>query len=83
MRIYEESLRALRELRPPEEFESDWDRVLDLRKQSLELVREGVTAAEAGDARRLRRLAEDAAARDTEGNRLARAIGLERCAGGG
>lgn len=77
--ISEQSLDALNELVPPEEFQARFDRALELLDQQAALARTLVTAAENGDAEEVQAIADKGEPLDTEADGIAEELGLTEC----
>lgn len=66
-------------LNPPSELDGDVDRYLAAREEGIELLREGLDAAEAGEPRRYGAAQSRLAAGQRSRRRLAREIGFRKC----
>lgn len=77
--ILEEGTAELEELRPPEELEDDWNRVMELNREQLDTVRELRTAAQEADVARVGELLQQGEEASRESDRLAAGLGLDRC----
>lgn len=77
--ISEQSVAALQELVPPEEFQERFDRALELLDQQLELARQLQTAAENGDEAQVQSIADEGEPLDAEADDIAEELGLTEC----
>ena len=77
--ISEQSVDALRELRPPEELQGQFDRALELLDQQNALGRELVTAAEDGDQEQIQAIVAEGEPIQTEAREIAGDLGLTEC----
>jgi hypothetical protein len=77
--ILEEGTNELEQLQPPEEFEEDWDRAMEINREQLDTVRELRTAVEEGDQARIAELLQEANAAREESDQIAADLGLEQC----
>jgi hypothetical protein len=83
IRATEHASSELRDLKPPEELQSAYDRYLEARDGALDQMRRGRDAAEDRDSAEYG-AAQAAVARDTPQRRkLARSLGLKVCSSGG
>lgn len=76
----DKGLGELRDLRPPEELQADFDRFLELGEQTRGVAGELKKAAAAGDEEALQAAGEKGDRIDAESDRVARRIGLDACA---
>jgi hypothetical protein len=77
--IIEEGTNELNALDPPEEFEDEWTRVVEINEENLETIRGVQAAYEDGDLEEAQRLIQEAGGNEEEADRLAREIGLTKC----
>jgi hypothetical protein len=77
--IIEEGTQKLNDLDPPEEFQDEWTRVVEINEENLEVIRNVQTALEDGDVEEAQRLIAEAGGNEEEADRLAREIGLTKC----
>ena len=77
--IIEEGTQKLHDLDPPEEFQDEWTRVVEINEENLEVIRNVQTALEDGDVEEAQRLIAEAGGNEEEADRLAREIGLTKC----
>jgi hypothetical protein len=77
--VIEDGLDELRELQPPEELEEQWDELVARNDESLEVLDDLSQAAADGDEARLQEISDEASRQDNETDRIARAIGLQKC----
>jgi hypothetical protein len=77
--IIEEGTQKLNDLDPPEEFQDEWTRVVEINEENLEVIRNVQTALEDGDVEEAQRLIAEAGGNEEEADRLAREIGLSKC----
>lgn len=77
--IIEEGTNELNALDPPEEFQDEWDRVVEINEENLETVRGVEAALNDGDLTEAQRLMVEAGGNEEEADRLARQIGLTDC----
>jgi hypothetical protein len=77
--IIEEGTRKLNELDPPEEFQNEWTRVVEINEENLETIQDVQTALNDGDVEEAQRLIAEAGGNEEEADRLARDIGLTKC----
>lgn len=77
--IIEDGTNELNALDPPEEFEDEWTRVVEINEENLETVRGVQAAYEDGDLQEAQRLIQEAGRNEEEADRLAREIGLTKC----
>jgi hypothetical protein len=77
--ILEEGTNELEQLQPPEEFEEDWDRAMEINREQLDTVRDLRTAVEESDQARIAELLQEANAAREESDQLAADLGLEQC----
>jgi hypothetical protein len=77
--IIEDGTRELNALDPPEEFEDEWTRVVEINEENLETIRGVQAAYEDGDLKEAQRLLQEAGGNEEEADRLAREIGLTKC----
>jgi hypothetical protein len=77
--IIENGNDELNDLEPPEEFEEDFDRALEINEENLEIARDIRAAAEDGDEDEVEKLLGEAGKNDEEGDRIATKLGLEDC----
>ena len=78
--IFENGLEELRQLRPPEELQSEYDRLLGTGDDALAAFESMQQAAEDGDVQEVQRIAEEADQADEEADEIARGLGLDDCA---
>jgi hypothetical protein len=76
--IIEDGTQQLADLEPPEEFQEEWTRVVEINEENLETIRGVRTALEEDDLEEAQRLIE-AGGDEEEADRLAREIGLTKC----
>jgi hypothetical protein len=79
--IAERQLARLRDLRPPETAEDDYEAMLDLTQREIELTNEIAEAASAGDQARTEDLIAEAQRVDEEADALAAEYGFQECGG--
>ena len=77
--IIEEGTQKLNDLDPPEEFQDEWTRVVEINEENLEVIRNVQTALDDGDVEEAQRLIAEAGGNEEEADRLAREIGLTKC----
>ena len=77
--VIEDGLAELRALQPPEELEEQWNEIMDINDDALELLDDLSQAAASADEARIQELSEEASRKDAETDRMAQAIGLENC----
>ena len=77
--VAEETLDGLTEIEPPSDLSAAYDRYLDARRQSLELLERGREAAERHDRRAYGDAVEESEAGEARREKLARAVGFEVC----
>jgi hypothetical protein len=77
--IIEDGTRELNALDPPEEFEDEWTRVVEINEENLETIRDVQAAYEDGNLEEAQRLIQEAGGNEEEADRLAREIGLTEC----
>jgi hypothetical protein len=77
--ISEEELESIRELGPPDELQEPLDRYLSARESGIEVMREGLEAAEAGDARAYARAQAEVTGEQVERTKLAEEVGFSEC----
>jgi hypothetical protein len=77
--IIEEGTNELNALDPPDEFQDEWDRVVEINEENLETIRAVRTALQDNDLAEAQRLMEEAGGNEEEADRLARDIGLTKC----
>jgi hypothetical protein len=78
--IVADGVDELEQLEPPEELEDDYDRWIELNRDSLEAIDDLKQAAADGDEARVQQVVQDANAQEKEADALARQIGLDECA---
>ena len=78
--IFEDGLDELRQLRPPEELQSEYDRLLGTGDDALAAFENMQQAAEDGDVGEVQRIAGEAEQADEESDEIARGLGLDDCA---
>jgi hypothetical protein len=78
--IAREGRDELRELEPPEELESDYDRLVDTLDEAIEDIERIGEAASDGDEAEVQRIANEADRKDEASDRLANDLGLNDCA---
>ena len=76
----DKGLDELRDLKPPEELQADFDRFLALGARTRDVAGELKKAAAAGDEKELQAAGEKGDRIDAESDRVARRIGLDACA---
>lgn len=79
--IAERQLSRLRDLRPPETAEDDYEAMLDLTQREIELTNEIAEAASAGDPARTEGLIAEAQRVDEDADALAAEYGFQECGG--
>jgi hypothetical protein len=77
--IIEEGTNELQALDPPDEFQDEWDRVVEINDENLETIRAVRTALQDNDLTEAQRLMQEAGGNEEEADRLAREIGLTKC----
>jgi hypothetical protein len=77
--IIEEGTNELNALDPPDEFQDEWDRVVEINEENLETIRGVRTALQDNDLAEAQRLMQEAGGNEEEADRLARDIGLTKC----
>jgi hypothetical protein len=79
-RIFEDALGELRDLRPPEDLQADYDRLLSTGDDALEAIDRVKQAADEGDVAEVQRIVQEAQQADEESDAIARDLGLDACA---
>ena len=77
--IIEDGTQELNDLDPPEEFQDEWTRVVEINEENLETIRDVQTALEEDDVEEAQRLIQESGGNEEEADRLAREIGLTKC----
>lgn len=77
--IIEDGTQQLSDLDPPDEFQDEWTRVIEINEENLDTIRNVQTALADGDAEEAQRLVQESGANEGEADRLAREIGLTKC----
>ncbi len=78
--IFEDALGQLRGLRPPEDLQADYDRLLATGDDALEALSSMQEAAEDGDAEEVQQIATEAEREDQTSDEIAQGLGLDACA---
>jgi hypothetical protein len=77
--IIEEGTGQLNDLDPPDEFQDEWDRVVEINEENLDTIRSVRDALEDNDIAEAQRLIQEAGGNEEEADQLARDIGLTKC----
>jgi hypothetical protein len=77
--IIEEGTGRLNDLDPPDEFQDEWDRVVEINEENLATIRSVRDALEDNDIAEAQRLIQEAGGNEEEADQLARDIGLTEC----
>jgi hypothetical protein len=77
--LIEEGMTELRELKPPEELQEQWDAYIASSEQSVDFLDELREAGAAGDPERIQEIAQEVSEVNDEANGIARELGLEDC----
>jgi hypothetical protein len=80
--ILRDQVEKLDDLNPPDELQEDWDRAIELNRESLEKAEEAQQAAEDGDQQRVQEILEEADTNEEELDQLAQDLGLQTCGEG-
>jgi hypothetical protein len=80
--LIEQGLAELRALNPPEQFEEDYDRMLDVTEKAIPAAHKLADAAAKQDAEAVQAALRAGEAADEESDRIATKLGLDRCAAG-
>jgi hypothetical protein len=78
--LIQQGLAELRALNPPEEFEEDYDRMLDVTAQAIPAARDLADAAAKQDAEAVQAALQAGETADEESDQIATKLGLDRCA---
>lgn len=78
--LIEQGLAELRSLNPPEEFEADYDRMLDETEKAIPAARKLADAAEKQDAAAVEEALQEGQRADAASDEVAKKLGLDRCA---
>jgi hypothetical protein len=80
VRIVEDGVGELRQLRPPEDLEEEYDSWMATNEEAVDAARELDQAVEDQDAERLAEIGAEVEQKEEEADELARDLGLEGCA---
>jgi hypothetical protein len=80
VRIVEDGVGELRELRPPEDLEEEYDSWMATNEEAVDAARELDQAVEDQDAERLAEIGAEVEQKEEEADELARDLGLDGCA---
>jgi hypothetical protein len=78
--LIQQGLAELRALNPPEEFEEDYNRMLDVTAQAIPAARDLADAAAKQDAEAVQAALQAGETADQESDQIATKLGLDRCA---
>lgn len=78
--LIQQGIAELRALKPPEEFEQDYDRMLDSTAQAIPAARDLADAAPKQDAEAIQAALQAGEAADQESDQIATKLGLYKCA---
>jgi hypothetical protein len=78
--LIQQGVAELRALNPPEEFEEDYDRMLDATERAIPAARQLADAAAKQDAAAVQDALQAGEAADKESDRIAVKLGLDKCA---
>ena len=78
--LFDKQLGELRELEPPDEYKSDFDKLLATGDEAKGFIRDLKAAAESNDEKKIREIGEEAESRDQTSDDLAQKVGLTECA---
>jgi hypothetical protein len=81
--VIEEGIAELRDLNPPEEFEEDYDAMLDETEKAIPAARDLSEAAAAGDVQAVQEAIAQGQRADEAADRIATELGLDSCAADG
>jgi hypothetical protein len=78
--IVQEGVDKLAALEPPEDLEDDYDRWIELNRESITVIDNLKEAAASGDEARVQQVVEEAQSTENEADAIAGQIGLDECA---
>lgn len=77
--LFDKQLGELRELEAPDEYKSDFDKLLKTGDEAKGFIRDLKAAAESNDEKKIAAIGEEAESRDQTSDELAQKVGLTEC----
>ncbi|CAA9482512.1 MAG: hypothetical protein AVDCRST_MAG85-760 [uncultured Solirubrobacteraceae bacterium] len=77
--LFDKQLGELRELEPPKEYKSDFDKLLKTGDEAKGFIRDLKEAAESKDEKKIAAVGKEAESRDQTSDELAQKVGLTEC----
>jgi hypothetical protein len=78
--LFDKQLAELRDIKPPEELQDDYDEFLSQGDDAKQFISDLKSAAESKDEEEIKKIAEEADARDQKSDETATKLGLTECA---